>query len=124
MHTARPLHLAHPCTALDTVWTSLPTSHVSLPAVKHCVKLRSSRAYREACGRTLVVGAIPLAELIDSAAAATEQGGSQGQPVVVNTLFVVRDAELPAGLPCANVLRVSQAVLAKLAGVQSAAGAL
>ena len=88
------------------------------------MKLRTCRAYREACGRTLVAGAIPLAELSDSAAVATEKERSHGQPVVVNTLFVAQDAEPPAGLPCANVFRVNQPVLAKLAGVRSAAGAL
>ncbi len=93
-------------------------------AVKHCVKLRTTRAYREACGRTLVVGTTPVAELADDATAAATEDTAELRPELVETLFLAQDADAPAGLVSANVLRVSPAVLAKLAGVQSAAGEL
>ncbi len=91
-------------------------------AVKHCVKLRTTRAYREACGKTLVVGTAPVAELADGAAAAATEDAAEPESGLVETLFLAHDADAPDGLVSANVLRVSPAVLAKLAGVQSAAG--
>ena len=69
-----------------------------------------------------MVGAVPVAELIEESTATAHQSRTAPQPVVVETLFLAHDADAPAGLPDATVVRVSPAVLAKLAGVQSAAG--
>ena len=103
---------------------SVMSDIVPCRAVKHCVKLRTTRAYREACGKTLVVGAIPVAELTEHATAAATEDPAEPLHALVETLFLAHDADAPAGLVTANVLRVSPAVLAKLAGVQSAAGKL
>lgn len=87
-----------------------------MPAVKHCVRLRTSGAYREACGTVLVVGEVPLSELSAPSA--------QHSTAVVRVCFLSVGAELPAGLQPERVLRASPEVMAKLAGLESAAGAL
>jgi hypothetical protein len=83
-------------------------------AVKHCVKLRTSRAYREACGSVLVAGHTPLSEL-----------AALGGGIRARVLFVMRGGPTPActaAMEALQVVGVSADVMKKLAGVESASG--
>lgn len=76
--------------------------------VKHCVRLRTSRGYREEAGRLLISGVAPLTEL---AAACGD--------MKIHALFVT-GGEAPADLPPANrYISVSAPVMRKLAGFDS-----
>jgi len=93
----------------------LATSTISSPSnayVKHCVKLRTSRVYRQEVERVLVTGVAPLTELAAQAAAGRA-------PNVVN-LFVTGDNPGVDGLPAAErAVMVTPAVMKKLAGLAS-----
>lgn len=91
--------------------------YVCVPAVKHCVRLRTSGAYREACGSVLVVGEVPLSELGGGSAPIRQHS------TAVRVCFLSEGAEVPAGLRPERVLHASPEVMAKLAGLESAAGA-
>lgn len=110
---------------LTTVYaTSIPELHTSSiqstsnAYVKHCVRLRSSNAYRQEVSRVIVTGVAPLTELAVQVA--------QGRGPRVFTLFVSGEGEGPQigssadGLPPADrAVNVSAAVMQKLAGFDS-----
>jgi hypothetical protein len=80
----------------------------TLIAVKHCVKLRTSRGYRLETQRLLLTGVAPLAEV---AAGCSD--------VKAHTLLVC-NGDAPHGLPPADtVISVTPAVMRKLAGLNS-----
>ena len=58
--------------------------HLVDRAVKHCRKLRASRAYREESGSVLIVGQTPIQELADRTS--------------VRVLFLAEGAASPAGV--------------------------
>jgi hypothetical protein len=79
-----------------------------MAAVKHCVKLRTSRGYRHETQRLLLTGVAPLAEV---AAGCSD--------VRAHTLLVC-NGNAPSGLPPADtVISVTPAVMRKLAGLDS-----
>ncbi|KAL4423968.1 hypothetical protein ABPG75_001269 [Micractinium tetrahymenae] len=78
---------------------------VQNPAVKHCVKLRTSGSYRRQAGSVLLVGQDLVLEVAACGAAVTALVGLDGMP-------------LP-DIPAQRYVAVSEAVMAKLAGLES-----
>eukprot|EP00873_Tetraselmis_striata_P023306 jgi/Tetstr1/443570/TSEL_031571.t1 len=91
-------------------------SSTSNPYVKHCVKLRSNRSYRETMGRVMVTGVAPISEIADSA--------SSGPPVQVRMLFMAEWAEIDGvpGVVADQTIFVTQGVMRKLTGLESVSG--
>ncbi|BDA40750.1 probable rRNA methyltransferase 3, mitochondrial [Coccomyxa sp. Obi] len=86
----------------DTI-TSTTNSYV-----KHCCKLRSSRAYREESASVLVVGSTPIQEIAGH--------------TTIKTLFLAPDVDQLPGIAATCTLRVSEPVLKKLSCLETVAG--
>ncbi|KAG2425287.1 hypothetical protein HXX76_013868 [Chlamydomonas incerta] len=81
--------------------------------VKHCVRLRTSGPYRRECGRALLVGEELIAEAAGSSRA-----------LAARVLLLAEGAEPPRAVAVAAgaVVRVSEAVMKKVTGLENAAG--
>ncbi|KAH8947443.1 hypothetical protein BDL97_11G041300 [Sphagnum fallax] len=88
--------------------------------VKHLVKLRQSASYRNACGSVVVVGSVPLREICEYA---LKKGGG-GENLQFEVLLVLDWTPEPPDLAIWSdrILRVSEAVMCKVAGVESSQG--
>lgn len=88
--------------------------------VKHLVKLRQSASYRNACGSVVVVGSVPLREICEYA---LKKGGG-GENLQFEVLLVLDGTPEPPDLAIWSdrILRVSEAVMCKVAGVESSQG--
>ena len=79
-------------------------------AVKHCVKVRTQRSYRESSGTVIVSGADLVSEIAPH--------------VPLRTLFYLQGSLAP-DLPAERCVAVTQAVMLKITGLESIAlGAL
>ncbi|KAF4353447.1 hypothetical protein F8388_005049 [Cannabis sativa] len=87
----------------------------SNPFVKHCLKLRLSSSYRHTYGSVLVVGATPIREIYKF------QESLHEKTVRMDCLLVLDKAEIPEEIGgfSARTVRVSNAVMKKLSGLQS-----
>ena len=109
-------------------------------AVKHCCKLRASRAYREESGSVLIVGQTPIQELAGQTAvkvlflaegAAPLPGAVSGCTCMcgLKTYMTCRGVGLlqnrpaRAGVHAASTVVVTEAVLKKLSNLESVTGA-
>lgn len=100
---------AVPCgggTPTPSPWGSLfsPPAPLTLHAVKHCVKVRTQRPYREASGTVIVAGADLLTELAPH--------------VQVLTLFHLHSSP-PPDLDADRIVAVTDAVMRKITGLES-----
>ncbi|KXZ52683.1 hypothetical protein GPECTOR_9g729 [Gonium pectorale] len=80
--------------------------------VKHLVRLRTSGPYRREQRRAVLVGS----ELIAEAA------GSARAPLAVRLLLLLEGARPPPAVAAGRVVRVTEAVMKKVSGVESAGG--
>lgn len=88
---------------LTDIITSTTNSYV-----KHCCKLRSSRAYREESASVLVVGDTPIQEIASH--------------TTIKTLFLAPDVDQLSGITASCTLRVSEPVLKKLSCLETVSG--
>lgn len=78
------------------------------PLVKHLVKIREDKTYRNQCGTALIQGRKVIAEV--------------GQRISIQRLIVTDEALIPPGLKAQELVITSEAVIRKVAGVMSAEG--
>jgi len=90
-----------------------PITSAANAYVKHCVRLRESRAYRQEARRVLVAGTIPLREIA---------GPGPGAAVDALVAFVPEGGRCPPLVRAARVVPASEAVLRRLTGLESVAG--
>lgn len=79
----------------------------SVPAVKHCVKLRTQRGYREEHQAVILTGADLVEELPPT--------------VEMLTLFFIKDEDSSLAQPSTRRIAVSTAVMAKITGLETVA---
>lgn len=77
--------------------------------IKHCVKLRDNAKYRQQHGRLLLAGVVPITEIAGA-----------NTPLDVQVAFVPLARECPGFVKPKVIVYVSEPVLKKLAGVESA----
>ncbi|GBG81186.1 hypothetical protein CBR_g31860 [Chara braunii] len=97
-------------------------SSVTNHFVRQCVRLRQSRSYRNERGVVLVVGRIPLSEIISAWGQDGEDGELKGGGVEIEVLMLLEGLPMPEDMPARQTVYVTPSVMRKLSGVESAEG--